>query len=207
MFNLTLTPTEASLEDDRRAEQLTVLVPLDVSWDSPADMADAIRRAAPLLRGQPATVVVTWRSVAPAAGMARAAMPAAAIAVGVRNWDHELRERAVECAQQLAAIAQESGLDARAEARLVSGPWHAAVAAVAADCGAQVIVLPHARGARRLARSLGRTRSSTLLLCPGDAPASRSEDDRSAPRSRRRFLRTTDGAARDPREDSPAWNT
>lgn len=137
-----------------------------------AEFAGAIRRAAPLLRGQRLVVVAMWHSIEPAAGLARAAMPAGMVHVGVRNWNREQHERAHRFAQEAVAIAQECGLDATSEVRLVAGGWAANVAAVADERGAEVIVLAHARRARRLARLLRRAQKDAggpaqLLLVAG----------------------------------------
>ncbi len=150
--------------------RLTVLVPCDVAYDAVGEFAGAIRRAAPL-RGQRLVVLAMWHSIEPAAGLARAAMPAGILHVGVRNWNREQHERAHRFAQEAVAIAQECGLDATSEVRVVAAGWAAKVAAVAGERGAEVIMLAHAR---RLARLLRRAQKDAggpaqLLLVAGDA--------------------------------------
>ena len=152
--------------------RLTVLMPCDVAWDATTELASAIRVAAPLLCGQRLLVAAMWRSIAPAAGVARAAMPAGMVNAGVRNVDREQRERAHRCAQWCVAIAQDNGVHATAEVRLVTAGWATSVAAIAHERGAAVVLLAHARRARRLARLLGRAAhhasgSAPLLVVPG----------------------------------------
>jgi hypothetical protein len=162
----------AGLAPAAQIGRLTVLVPCDVAHDAVGDFAGVIRRAAPLLRGQRLVVVAMWHSIEPAAGLARAAMPAGMVHVGVRNWNREQHERAHRFAQEAVAIAQECGLDATSEVRLVAGGWAANVAAVAGERGAEVVMLAHARRAQRLARLLRRAQKDAggpaqLLLVAG----------------------------------------
>ena len=148
----------AAVEPVPRAGRLTVLVPCDVALDTAAEVGRAIRRAAPLLRGERVVVVATWRSIAPAAGLARAALPAAMVAAGVRNRDEDQHDRARRCAQEVVAIAQECGVDAVDETRMVAGAWATSVAAIAEEIGAGAILLAGAQRARGLARRLARRR-------------------------------------------------
>ena len=160
----------AGVERLADAARLSVVVVCDVAYDTVGAIGQAIRRAAPALRGHHLVVAATWRSIAPAAGLARAAMPAGMVHVGVRNWDLEQQERARRYAQECVAIAQECGVDASAHTRQVSGGWATSVAAIAQERGAGVIVLAHARRARRLARVLARGGAGApapLLLLAG----------------------------------------
>jgi hypothetical protein len=88
MSTRTLPTTDAAAGGERLpdAGRLTVVAACDVAYDTVSETGRAIRRAAPALRGHRLVVAATWRSIAPAAGLARAAMPAGMIAVGVRNW-------------------------------------------------------------------------------------------------------------------------
>jgi hypothetical protein len=162
-----------------------------------AEFAGAIRRAAPLLRGQRLVVVAMWHSIEPAAGLARAAMPAGMVHVGVRNWNREQHERAH--AQQAVAIAQGAASTPRLRYGLVAGGW---ATNVAGERGAEVIVLAHARRARRLARLLRCAQKDAggpaqlLLGRRLTRDEHRSEDHRSAWRLRRRSVRMA---------DVPAW--
>lgn len=169
MTNLSLSPLSplpAAATRSRGPGRLTALLPCDSAWDTPAELARAIRHAAPLLRDQRLVVVATWRSVAHATGLARAAMPAAMAAVGVRNLDRERHEAALRCAQRCAAIAQECGIEATGQARQVTGAWAPTAADHAHDVGADVIVVARPWRAHRLARALARAGKDTRTPAP-----------------------------------------
>jgi len=84
----TTAPAPASA---RGASGVHVLVPFDGSPEAVA----ALRRAAPLLAGRRVTVLATWRSARPAAGLGRAALPARCVALAVRRLDDEAAALAV----------------------------------------------------------------------------------------------------------------
>lgn len=146
--------------------RLTVLAPFDIGHDTVAELGRTIRGVAPVLHGQRLMVVATWRSMVPAAGLARAALPAGMVVVGARNWDREQQDRARRSAQQCVAIAQECGIDATFEVRCVVGGWAASIAAIVAECGADAVVLTRGRRARRLSGLLARAHARTGRPAP-----------------------------------------
>ncbi len=114
--------------DKARAERRTWKVLVAV--DGLAVPGATIGRLAPLLSGHRLVVVATWRSVKPVAGIARAAMPRAMVALGAASMDEERSRAAERVAADAAAVARECGIDAAVRTLLLtegggrsSPPW------------------------------------------------------------------------------------
>jgi nucleotide-binding universal stress UspA family protein len=109
------------------------------------DAAGLISDIAPLLAGRQVLVVSAWQSVERASRAARAALPAWFVRAGAARMDEERRDAAQRSADAVAAVAREHGVEATA--RTVCGPLPQAVATLARDEDAQVVVV--ARPSRR----------------------------------------------------------
>lgn len=145
--------------DKARAERRTWKVLVAV--DGLAVPGATIGRLAPLLSGHRLVVVATWRSVKPVAGIARAAMPRAMVALGAASMDEERSRAAERVAADAAAVARECGIDAAVRTLLLTGGWGPELAALAERERVDAVLL--ARPCRALERRLRHAGIVTLM--------------------------------------------
>lgn len=143
----------------------TVLVPVD----GLAAPGATIGRLAPLLSGHRLVVVATWRSVKPVAGMARAAMPGAMVALGAARMDEESSRAAERVAADAAAVARECGIDAAVRTPRLTGGWGPELAALAERERVDAVLL--GRPCRALERRLRHAGIVTLMAAPPERAA------------------------------------
>jgi nucleotide-binding universal stress UspA family protein len=114
--------------------------PVLIAYDGSEYAKLAIQRAGAVLQHGPAVVATAWTTFEGAAPAALLALPGDMVSEGTKALDDAGRETAEELAAEGAELARAAGFDAESRAVSSSGPFFAALVALADELDARVIV-------------------------------------------------------------------